>query len=84
MKAIGRTASGRASANDAAFDHAAVPDDLLVDVNGATVVLGGQKVWSNVDMTVAAGEFVAILGSNGVGKSTLLKAILGLVPLAGG
>jgi zinc/manganese transport system ATP-binding protein len=33
---------------------------------------------------VSAGEFVAVLGPNGVGKSTLLKAILGLIPLAGG
>src|SRR5262245_29272824 len=78
MRAIGRTASG--SAESAAFQ----PDDLLVDVADATVVVGSRTVWSNVDMTVAAGEFVAILGSNGVGKSTLLKAILGLVPVAGG
>jgi zinc/manganese transport system ATP-binding protein len=37
-----------------------------------------------VNATVRAGEFVAILGPNGVGKSTLLKAILGLTPLAAG
>jgi zinc/manganese transport system ATP-binding protein len=56
----------------------------LVEVRQATAVLGGRTIWSGVDATVAAGEFVAILGPNGVGKSTLLKAILGLIPLASG
>src|SRR2546423_2157409 len=56
----------------------------LVELRDATAVLGGRTVWSHVDATVSAGEFVAILGPNGVGKSTLLKAILGLVPLAAG
>jgi zinc/manganese transport system ATP-binding protein len=61
-----------------------VPRHILVDVRDASVTLGGRTIWANVNATVAAGEFVAILGPNGVGKSTLLKAILGLLPLAGG
>jgi zinc/manganese transport system ATP-binding protein len=56
----------------------------LVEVRDAATVLGGRTVWSGVTATVGPGEFVAILGPNGVGKSTLLKAILGLVPLAHG
>ncbi len=56
----------------------------LVEVDQATVVLGGRTIWSHVDATVSAGQFVAVLGPNGVGKSTLLKAVLGLIPLASG
>ncbi|MDQ1645537.1 MAG: zinc/manganese transport system ATP-binding protein [Cryptosporangiaceae bacterium] len=63
---------------------AAAGGTALVEVRDASVVLGGRTVWSGVGATVAAGEFVAILGPNGVGKSTLLKAILGLVPVSSG
>jgi zinc/manganese transport system ATP-binding protein len=58
--------------------------EVLVQVSDAAVRLGGRAVWRHVDATIAAGEFVAILGPNGVGKSTLLKAILGLLPLSSG
>jgi zinc/manganese transport system ATP-binding protein len=50
----------------------------------AGVRLGGRWIWRDVDLDVAAGEFVAVLGPNGAGKSTLLKAVLGLLPLSGG
>ena len=46
--------------------------------------VGGVALWSGVDLTVGAGEFVAVLGPNGVGKSTLLKVLLGLQPIAAG
>lgn len=43
-----------------------------------------ETVLENISFTVNAGEFLCIIGQNGGGKSTLCKAILGLVPLSGG
>nr|WP_235463186.1 MULTISPECIES: ATP-binding cassette domain-containing protein [Frankia] len=60
------------------------PAAPAVMFEGAAVRLGGRMVWSGVNVEAGAGEFVAILGPNGVGKSTLLKAALGLLPLAAG
>jgi zinc/manganese transport system ATP-binding protein len=55
-----------------------------VTLQHAEVRLGGRQVLSDVSLTISPGEFIAVLGPNGAGKSTLMKAILGLVPLAGG
>ena len=63
--------------------HPAAAEPVVRAV-GAEVRLGGRPVWSDVDLQVHAGEFVAVLGPNGVGKSTLVRAILGLVPLTAG
>ena len=56
----------------------------LVSVRDAAVQLSGRTIWSGVTLDVAPGEFVAVLGPNGVGKSTLLRAILGLVRVSTG
>jgi zinc/manganese transport system ATP-binding protein len=55
-----------------------------VALHEATVRIAGRPILSDVTLTIQQGEFVAVLGPNGAGKSTLMKAILGLLPLAGG
>jgi len=55
-----------------------------VVLTDAAVRLGGRTVWSHVSLEVGAGDFIAILGPNGVGKSTLIKAVLGILPLSDG
>jgi zinc/manganese transport system ATP-binding protein len=56
----------------------------VVTLRNAAVERGGRRLWSGLDLTVAAGELVAVLGPNGVGKSTLVQVILGAQPLAQG
>jgi zinc transport system ATP-binding protein len=56
----------------------------LVRAEGISFAYGRTAVLEDVDLTVRAGEFVALVGPNGSGKSTLLKVLLGsLVPSSG-
>jgi zinc/manganese transport system ATP-binding protein len=50
----------------------------------ATLAYGDRVVWSELSMTVTPGEFLAVLGPNGSGKTSLLRALLGLVSLSSG
>src|SRR5947209_2817760 len=53
-----------------------------LEVKSVTVRYGGVPALVNVDLNLARGELVAIVGANGAGKSTFLKAIAGIVPVA--
>jgi branched-chain amino acid transport system ATP-binding protein len=52
----------------------------LLEVRELRAGYGGVEVLRGIAMTVAAGEIVAVLGSNGVGKTTLNHALSGLLP----
>lgn len=45
---------------------------------------GAGDVLQGIDIEIATGEIVAVLGRNGVGKSTLMKSLIGILPLRGG
>lgn len=85
-------AAGRVSRDTASPDAtgAATPDDAAdagsptVELHGAAVRLGDRTLWSGVDLALAPGEFMAVLGPNGVGKTTLLRVVLGMLPISAG
>ncbi|MDP6906187.1 MAG: ATP-binding cassette domain-containing protein [Candidatus Thalassarchaeaceae archaeon] len=56
----------------------------LLEVNGLTIVRGTSEVLSNFDLKVCSGECVILSGPNGCGKSTLIEAVAGLLPVKKG
>ena len=57
---------------------------MLLEVDGLSAGYGRVAVLHDVSVGVAAGECVAVLGSNNAGKSTLLRVLSGLIPGRGG
>ena len=51
---------------------------------GVRCVRGGREVFSGLDFDASAGEALAVIGSNGSGKTSLLRLIAGLLTVAGG
>ncbi|WP_030214518.1 metal ABC transporter ATP-binding protein [Streptomyces bikiniensis] len=59
-------------------------DAPAVSLRGAALSYGERVLWSGLDVDVRPGEFLAVLGPNGSGKTSLLRVLLGRLPLTAG
>ena len=56
----------------------------MFEVRNLSAAYGQSQVLHGIDFSVGAGEIVALVGRNGMGKSTLMKSLIGVVPIRGG
>ena len=56
----------------------------MLDVRNLNVAYGQSQVLHGVNFTVSPGEIVAVVGRNGMGKSTLMKSLIGVMPTRSG
>ncbi|MDB5845999.1 MAG: amino acid/amide transporter ATP-binding protein 2, family [Polaromonas sp.] len=59
--------------------HRTAPADLLVNARKINTYYGASHILRDLSFSVARGETIGLMGRNGMGKSTLLKSIMGLV-----
>ena len=58
--------------------------ETMLSIAGLRVSYGGIKAVKEIDLEIRLGELVTLIGANGAGKTTTLKAVMGLLPPAGG
>src|ERR1700704_3904599 len=56
----------------------------MLEVRNLSSAYGQSQVLHGIDLSVAPGEIVALVGRNGMGKSTLMKSLIGVMPLRTG
>jgi zinc/manganese transport system ATP-binding protein len=71
----------RPTARPADGNSASAP---ALELDAVTLELGERTILRDASLTIRQGEFIGVLGPNGAGKTTLMRAVLGLVPAAGG
>ena len=59
-------------------------ENVMLSTAGLRAGYGGKPVLQGLDLEARKGEILAVIGRNGVGKSTLMKSLIGLVPAMGG
>ena len=65
-------------------ERASEASETVLAVKGLRCGYGRTEVIHNLDLDVARGEIVCLIGANGAGKSTVIKAIVGLIPAVSG
>ncbi|MCM2435801.1 ABC transporter ATP-binding protein [Agrobacterium rosae] len=53
-------------------------------LESVTIAYGDKIILENIDLTIANGEIICLIGASGCGKSTLLNAVAGLIPIRSG
>lgn len=72
--------AGKSKANDFRQGGMSLPTraDFKVEMDGLNVQLGGRTIFKNLNLSMTSGQIVAVVGRNGVGKTTLLRSMSGL------
>ncbi len=60
------------------------PDDTMLKITGLNQYYGESHTLWDLDIDIAEGQCTCVMGRNGVGKTTLMQCIMGLLPLRGG
>ena len=61
-----------------------MPDNAMLDIHGVSAAYGESQILWELSLQVPAGGVVCLMGRNGVGKTTLLKTVMGLLPATAG